>query len=148
MHYELKKEKVLEFMKSGRAILTAKNTLTDNHKTFLIDRSKDHKVFFVRIRGDQDSTLANKKNWVRVGMIIQGQFRLTKGSQVDSWSVSFKSFDWLYKTAIKWSEGQDDYPRIQVYHEGHCGRCGRVLTDPASIERGYGPECIKKVIGG
>ena len=26
-----------------------------------------------------------------------------------------------------------------------CGKCGRVLKDPRSIEHGYGPSCWKKV---
>src|SRR5580658_5026755 len=30
-----------------------------------------------------------------------------------------------------------------VHHEGKCGRCGRTLTVPESIETGYGPECSK-----
>lgn len=30
-------------------------------------------------------------------------------------------------------------------HSGHCGLCGRALTDPHSRERGIGPECVKKV---
>jgi hypothetical protein len=28
---------------------------------------------------------------------------------------------------------------------GRCSRCGALLTDPLSIERGIGPECIKRV---
>ena len=31
------------------------------------------------------------------------------------------------------------------WHEGRCGRCGRKLTVPESIEAGYGPECINLV---
>lgn len=27
---------------------------------------------------------------------------------------------------------------------GRCRRCGRALTDPASVERGVGPDCVKK----
>jgi hypothetical protein len=27
---------------------------------------------------------------------------------------------------------------------GRCRRCGRLLTDPVSIERGVGPDCTKK----
>jgi hypothetical protein len=27
---------------------------------------------------------------------------------------------------------------------GRCHRCGRLLTDPVSVERGVGPECVKK----
>ena len=36
-------------------------------------------------------------------------------------------------------------PRVEVWHEGRCGRCGRVLTVPESIESGFGPECINKL---
>ena len=28
-----------------------------------------------------------------------------------------------------------------------CNRCGRVLTDPKSVARGYGPVCYKKLFG-
>lgn len=31
---------------------------------------------------------------------------------------------------------------------GRCSRCDRELTVPASIHQGYGPECVKYVIGG
>lgn len=33
------------------------------------------------------------------------------------------------------------------WHEGRCGRCGRRLTVPESIESGFGPECIKHIGG-
>lgn len=29
----------------------------------------------------------------------------------------------------------------KVHHEGKCGRCGRTLTVPSSVESGFGPEC-------
>jgi hypothetical protein len=34
---------------------------------------------------------------------------------------------------------------LEVWHEGRCGRCNRKLTVPASIESGFGPECINYV---
>lgn len=34
---------------------------------------------------------------------------------------------------------------LEVWHEGKCGRCGRKLTVPESIEAGLGPECQLKV---
>lgn len=34
-----------------------------------------------------------------------------------------------------------------VRHNGYCGRCGAVLTVPESVESGFGPECIKQVMG-
>lgn len=36
---------------------------------------------------------------------------------------------------------------VEFWHEGRCGRCGRKLTDPESIERGFGPECSGKIGG-
>jgi hypothetical protein len=35
--------------------------------------------------------------------------------------------------------------QVEVHHEGRCGRCGRALTVPESIESGFGPECINHV---
>jgi hypothetical protein len=34
---------------------------------------------------------------------------------------------------------------VEVWHEGVCGRCGRALTVPESIERGIGPDCWEKM---
>lgn len=35
---------------------------------------------------------------------------------------------------------------VYVEHYGKCGVCGRKLTDPESMERGIGPNCIKKLV--
>ena len=34
-----------------------------------------------------------------------------------------------------------DAEGIEIAHAGKCGRCGRLLTDPESIEAGIGPVC-------
>jgi hypothetical protein len=36
------------------------------------------------------------------------------------------------------------YYETALIEAGRCKRCGRLLTDPDSVERGYGPECVKK----
>jgi hypothetical protein len=46
---------------------------------------------------------------------------------------------WANETEIIESNGYD------LHHEGRCGRCGRRLTVPESIETGLGPECAGKV---
>lgn len=33
------------------------------------------------------------------------------------------------------------FAQAEVWHEGRCGRCGRRLTVPESIDTGFGPEC-------
>lgn len=42
---------------------------------------------------------------------------------------------------------RDDAALAYAMRAGRCARCGRTLTVPASLHRGYGPECIKKVEG-
>lgn len=37
------------------------------------------------------------------------------------------------------------YAGIWGQHSGHCGFCGRALTDQHSREIGIGPECVKKL---
>ena len=34
--------------------------------------------------------------------------------------------------------------KLEVWHEGKCGRCGRKLTVPTSIADGLGPECLAR----
>ena len=34
----------------------------------------------------------------------------------------------------------------RTHHEGRCGRCGRKLTVPSSIESGIGPECARIMV--
>lgn len=36
---------------------------------------------------------------------------------------------------------------LEAHEESRCGRCGRQLTDPVSIERGIGPECYGRRTG-
>jgi hypothetical protein len=150
MQRNLQKEGVLEFLLSGSAILTVKNNETGNHKTFRLTQTERGDAWFVSIRGDvdKDPRLKDKKNWLYMGLLNEKkEFFTTRGSKVGRDSVSFRSFQWLLKAATEWELGQDQYPNVEVYHEGYCGRCGRTLTDPQSIERGFGPECAKKVGG-
>lgn len=43
------------------------------------------------------------------------------------------------------ADALDVLGKVEVWHEGSCGRCGRKLTVPESIANGLGPECAEKV---
>jgi hypothetical protein len=49
----------------------------------------------------------------------------------------------------RWARQQGNVEKAEALEAelakaGRCKRCGRLLTDPHSIERGVGPECVKK----
>lgn len=125
-----------EFIFAGKAIFTIQNEKTGNHFTFKVKQAKDQKpVWFVSILNGSD----NYSNYAYIGTIFNTDFRWTKKSKVNRESQSFKSFSWVLRNI----NTLPDF--VKVHHEGQCGRCGRRLTVPESIERGIGPECLKKV---
>lgn len=50
---------------------------------------------------------------------------------------------WCVIAIFRFVNGDDSVERVaEIAPEDICIRCGRPLTDPQSIERGYGPECF------
>lgn len=54
---------------------------------------------------------------------------------------------WCVKQLLAFVAGQPTATGLEVFEEECCGRCGRALTDPVSIERGIGPECYGMLTG-
>jgi hypothetical protein len=73
-------------------------------------------------------------------------YRYTHGrkSKIGADSASAKAFDWFWRVVVAQRRSVDQW-QIDVWHESRCGRCGRKLTVPESIESGFGPECLTKV---
>jgi len=61
-----------------------------------------------------------------------------KVSAVSEDDPKAKGFAWVWKRL----QARHPFPpSVQFWHEGRCGRCGRLLSNPDSIQRGLGPEC-------
>lgn len=130
-------ENIKKYCMSGNAIVT------------LTSPTKVHYTYYIRApwREDKDEFESdirfvyyrNSENrWDYVGGLYKDGtfFRSTYHSVVGENHEAFKGMKYLTKMM-----NQDfDTPMI-VQHEGACGRCGRRLTDPLSIERGIGPRC-------
>lgn len=56
--------------------------------------------------------------------------------------LAAKAFEWYWTKLIN---NQPIDKRFYACHLGRCGKCSRVLTDEASIGRGIGPDCWKKL---
>jgi hypothetical protein len=76
----------------------------------------------------------NTGNYVYLGTIFaDGNFRVTRKSRVAADAPSAVAFAWFVRNL--------ESAKVDVWHDGTCGRCGRKLTVPESIESGLGPVC-------
>ena len=124
------------FLFAGNATFTVSNP-NGEHYTFRIRQPDENAPFFLSWLSGPD----NEASYSYLGILQrEGGILLTRKSK--AWRG-----DKVYKVAA-WAIAivQHDKPLPEGYmikHAGKCGKCGRKLTTPESIERGIGPECIK-----
>jgi Family of unknown function (DUF6011) len=137
------------FALAGNAIITLQSLRSGTHFTYKVVSPSAEKqeqkgytpeqVWFVKLL---TSGSADSGEWSYIGMIKPNQgFFLTRASKMRPESACVKAFRFFF-------ESTELHSGLVVHHEGHCGRCGRTLTVPESIERGIGPECAAKMEGG
>lgn len=145
--YDLDCNITMDFIKAGKAIFTVDNG-KGTHYTYKVTRKEDKdKVFyFVNLLTGSDNT----SNYTYLGMLVKTsvhikgsahfiqQVKLTRASKFNNDSKPVKVLDWALKVVEGLTELPDGY---SILHDGRCGRCGRLLTDPDSIKLGLGPIC-------
>lgn len=126
------------FALAGKAIFTLRSAATGARYTFKVRQAKDKAIFFVSALYGS----ANESDYAYLGIIDgDGCFRVTAKSRFSKDSPQAKAFDWTWRRLVNLTELPDG---LEFWHEGRCGRCGRLLTVPESIASGIGPECAKK----
>lgn len=118
------------YILAGLATFTVQNPQTGVRFTYKVTKTADDRPFyFVGVLSGPD----NNVDYSYLGVVDHGVFRLTAKSRVSVTAPSVQAFEWLSR---HWED-----PRVEVWHEGRCGHCGRRLTIPESIESGIGPVC-------
>lgn len=137
-------ENPLNFILAGKAIFTLVSAKTQKRYTYKVKKLDDEqkRLWFVSLLNGAD----NNSDYMYMGIIVPGQgnqylFRSTKRSRVADSAPSFRAIQWSIAQLSTGSQPTD----LEIYHEGRCGRCGRRLTVPESIDSGFGPECLTKV---
>jgi len=119
---------------AGKAIVTLANRHTGNRFTFQIAICEDKPdLFFVSVLSGTD----NVHDYHYLGCIRGACYAHGRKSRIAETAQSAQVFAWF------WKHLQRLPLHVEVWHEGRCLRCGRVLTVPASLATGLGPECIK-----
>lgn len=132
-------ETIWTFLTAGRAVFTLTSTKTGTSYTYKIKRGGLEVgatgPLFVSVLTGPDNT----RDFTYMGTLLTNPNRIhsTRGSKIFGDAESYKALTWYLQNLGN--------PRVQFRHEGRCGRCGRALTVPSSIDSGLGPECAGKV---
>jgi len=134
---------VLEFILAGKAFFTILSVNTQTRFTYKVVKRKEKKdgvtIHFVSVLNGAD----NSKDYAYMGCIIDGKkLVVTEKSRITRQAKSYIAFDWLFNRIVS---GKGIPAGVKFYHAGRCGRCGRKLTVPESIESGFGPECSARI---
>jgi len=133
------------FMTAGNATFTLESVSTGVRYTYKVKAAKPNPdypgtepMYFVSVLTGPDNT----SDYTYIGKVQREKFSLTKASKMGPESGPVKAFAW---TLAKLAAGESVEGKVKVYHLNHCGRCGRELTVPSSVEAGIGPECANKM---
>lgn len=133
-------DSIRRFLLAGEAIFTLVSVKTGVRRTYQV-RAASEGAWFVGLLSGPDNT----SDYAYLGMLYQDpdrlRFRWTAKSKAAPTSASFLGFSWLITMV---NQAPELNASAEFHHAGTCGRCGRLLTDPESIEAGLGPVCREK----
>jgi len=141
------------FIEAGRAVLTVRSRKTGARFTLRLakpDDKRDGRVrigkpppIFVNVLSGADNT----SDYTYLGCLWRKpwgyDYAHGRNSRVAVDAPSVLAVRWLVKLLNNAPE--KIFEQAEFWHEGRCGRCGRRLTVPESVETGFGPECAGKV---
>jgi hypothetical protein len=112
--------------------ITARSLATGNHYTFKFRQSRGGALLA--------SILVDGDHWFYLGVVDfpRRALRLTPKSRFSDASQAYLALRWLIQLA------EFNPAVVEVLHDGRCGRCGRPLTHPDSIQAGIGPICAQR----
>lgn len=86
----------------------------------------------------------NTSDYTYLGKLLpEGKVKLTAKSRYGEDAMPVRLLDRILARLWKNEGAAIEQAGFKLHHEGRCGRCGRLLTVPESIETGIGPECRK-----
>lgn len=131
------------FVLAGRAVFTVSNPAGERY-TFRVTHKpaagKWAETWFAALLTGPN----NESDYTYLGIVEpEGKVRLTGKSPYPETALPVKVLAFALRVAWGVQKLPDGYA---FHHEGKCGRCGRTLTVPESVESGIGPECAKMML--
>lgn len=132
-----------KFLLAGRALFTVTNPKGDHYvyrvkqveSEWPLGSGKKSMAYFVSVKAS-----GGDRPFRYVGMLntATGAIKCTGKSVFLPGTKEYDVAVWACQAVITRKVIPVGY---RIEHAGKCGKCGRTLTDPESIERGIGPEC-------
>lgn len=124
------------FLFAGRAIFTLTSKRTGASYTYKIEAGRN--AFADRLFASVLTGPDNTSDYATLGMLGPDRLtvRSTRNSSIAADAPSAQALAWFLRNVT--------HPDVEVRHAGCCGRCGRLLTTPESIDRGLGPDCATR----
>lgn len=134
----LASDKVLAYMMAGQAVITLESARTGAHYTYRLRKKQAADLWFVALLTGPDNTAS----YSYIGIVVKDGagryvFKTTAKSKAGADAPSVRG---LVYALARLQDGPADH-NIRYHHSGRCGRCGRALTVPESVETGLGPVC-------
>jgi hypothetical protein len=132
---------IRRFVTAGRAVFTLSSMKTGARYTYRVSSCENRNDrFFVSTLTGPDNT----RDFTYIGTMDSFGFRTTKKSKMSDDALPVRAVRFFADQVLA-GEKVPETVSLEVRHEGRCGRCGRALTVPESIDRGIGPECAGKL---
>lgn len=138
-------EDAKQFITAGKAFFTVENENTGNRLTFKVSHKKENLSYVYVLTGSDNTSW---ECYTYLGTLWDndlGTYRHSRKSRIGTDAMSAKTFAWLAKLL---SGGHEFPDGVNFWHDGRCGRCGRPLSVPSSIQLGLGPICADKAGAG
>lgn len=126
-----------EFALAGKAIFTVVSKKTGTRFTFKVAKH-ENSPWFVGVLTGADNSCDTSYSFLGT-LFEDGEYRHGAKSRISPQAPSAQAAAWLMPRLFR----RVALSQVEIFHEGRCGRCGRRLTVPSSIESGIGPECAK-----
>ena len=142
-------EGIKNFVLAGNATITIRSQKTETRFTFRIRPPKENRsrpIWFVSALTGSD----NNSTYQYLGHIRHDlSYDHGRKSRITVDAESAKAFRWFWHMVeggnCEHGRAVRLFEQLEIWHEGRCGRCGRKLTVPESIESGFGPDCIQLI---
>jgi len=128
---------IRNFATAGKARLTLVSGNTGDRFTYQVKLKRGSEdFFFVSVLTGSN----NEGDYTYLGALTHGRFVDDRRLRIGADAPSRKAFTWFWNRL----RADADLSQCEVWHEGRCGRCSRVLTVPESLQTGLGPVCASR----